>query len=255
MSSDPDFTPLAPAKPAAAIAADIMTPEERAADIAKWKRLDAERANKRSARHVGTEWEDVLKIARESLPEEAPPLPYDLTPEGQRMARFRQLCPVEFMQKVDRTKLKYPAAYDRATAWNGSFRGPVLFGEHGSRKTGAAWSVLGRLFVNDGREFAWWPVKKLVSDLEEYEQANMAEAFWRKYSRLDVLMVDDIDKINWSFPSQPSALFAFYDWIYRDHRPCITTTNKDRAWWTERMGDAFARRLFEDAHFEVKFNP
>lgn len=33
----------------------------------------------------------------------------------------------------------------------------------------------------------------------------------------------------------------------------ITTTNKDRAWWSEKMGEAFARRLFEGAHFEVVF--
>jgi hypothetical protein len=33
----------------------------------------------------------------------------------------------------------------------------------------------------------------------------------------------------------------------------ITTTNKDRQWWADKMGDAFARRLFDDAHFAVQF--
>lgn len=230
-----------------------MTPEERAADLARWNQQQQHKANQRSARRGGMEWEDVLKIAKESLPETAPPLPYDLTPEGQRMARFRQLCPPEYMQKVDRAKLQDPEAYDKATAWDGSFRGPLLCGKHGTRKTGAAWSCLGRLFVKGGHEFAWWPVKKLVADIEEYEAANCAEAFWRRFSRIPVLMVDDLDKINWSFDSQKAALFSFYDWLYRDHRPCLTTTNNNRAWWTERMGEAFARRLFEGAHHPIEF--
>jgi hypothetical protein len=28
---------------------------------------------------------------------------------------------------------------------------------------------------------------------------------------------------------------------------------KSRDWWGEKMGDAFARRLFDDAHFAVNF--
>lgn len=231
-----------------------MTPEERAADIARWSREQDRKASQRTARRSdGIDTTDLLKILRENLPETPPPLPYEMTPEGQRLARFRQLCPAEYMQKVDRSKLLAPAAFDQACAWDGRFPGPLLTGKTGARKTGAAWSLLGRLFVKEGVEFAWWPVKKLVTDIEEYENANMAEAFWRRFSRMGVLMVDDLDKINWSFDSHKTALFSFYDWIYRDHRPCITTTNKDRAWWTERMGDAFARRLFEDAQFEIRF--
>lgn len=248
MSTNPDTNP--PSR------TPEMTPEERAADIAQWSKRQAERANVRSARRGdGIDTDELLRIARENLPDVAPPLPYEYTDEGKRMARFRQICPVEFMQKVNRGMLKNPEAFDRAAAWDGSFRGPLLCGPTGTRKSGAAWSCLGRLFVQGGQEFAWWPVKKLMADIEEYEEQNMAEAFWRKYSRIPLLMVDDVDKINWSFPSQPAALFAFYDWIYRDHRPCVTTTNKDRAWWAERMGDAFARRLFDDAHNEVNFNP
>lgn len=251
LNEDIDFTP----KPRLALEprpAMDLSPETKA-DITRWNKRQAELADKRSAALPKMDTDEMLRIARENLPETAPPLPLEYTPEGQRLARFKQMCPVEFQQVVNRSRLANVAAYDRVTSWDGSFRGPVLSGKTGTRKTGAAWDCLSRLYVHCGMDFAWWPVKKLVTDLEEYEAANMAEAFWRKYSRMGVLMVDDLDKINWSFESQKSALFAFYDWIYRDHRPCITTTNKDRAWWTERMGEAFARRLFEDAHFTIQF--
>ncbi len=68
-----------------------------------------------------------------------------------------------------------------------------------------------------------------------------------------MLFVDDIDKINWQFESQVALLWSFYDWIYRTKKPCITTTNQSREWWTEKMGAAFARRLFDDAQRPVRF--
>ena len=86
-----------------------------------------------------------------------------------------------------------------------------------------------------------------------YESKDLADEFWKFYGNFNVLFVDDADKFNTQFDSEGAAIFAFYDWIYREHRPCITTTNKDREWWSNLIGEAHTRRLFDDAHFEVRF--
>lgn len=226
------------------------------ADIDRWTAEQARKADTRSAkRGGGMEWEDVLKIAHAMLPEEAPPLPYALTPEGQRMADFRKTCPAEFCQHPDKARLPDATAFFAVSQWQGAFPGPLAVGATQMAKTRAAWSALGALYVRGGKSFAWFPVKRLLTEFIKYESKDLADEFYRQYSRFDVLFVDDIDKVNWSFESETSALFQFYDWIYRNHRPCITTTNNTEAWWKKKMGDAFTRRLFQDAHFAVTFNP
>jgi DNA replication protein DnaC len=226
-----------------------LSPEE----FKIWQEKDERRLNTRSAKHIGTEWEDVLKIAQENLPESAPPLPYELTPEGQRLAGFRKVCPEEFMARIRPEDLKNAPAFNSLKAWNGAFRGPIAHGATGTGKTRASWSILGELHVKQGLSLAWFPVKRLITEFLRYEQKDLADEFWKMYGRFDLLFVDDADKINWSFDSEQQALFQFYDWIYRAHRPCVTTTNCDEKWWTKKMGDAFTRRLFHEAHYPVNF--
>ena len=173
--------------------------------------------------------------------------------EETRMADFKRVCDEKFCQKIDRALLACPESFDRVAQWHGKFPGPCATGTTGAAKTRAAWSALGRLYVREKRSFAWFPARRLVGEMERYEKIGVTDEFFRQYDHFRVLFVDDIDKINWQFESQQAALFAFYDWIYRHQKPCITTTNNSRAWWAERMGDAFARRLFDDAHFTVEF--
>ena len=171
----------------------------------------------------------------------------------ERLARFRRVCPPEFMQKIDRTQLANAEAFDAVAQWDGCFPGPLACGKTNTAKTRAAWSALGRLNVGASRSFAWFPVKRLITEFVRYESKDLADEFWRYYRSYHILLVDDVDKINWQFESECAALFQFYDWVYREQRAVITTTNKDRAWWSEKMGDAFARRLFDDAHRTVTF--
>lgn len=173
--------------------------------------------------------------------------------KAERLARFRRVCPEEFRQKINPKLLINRAAFERVAAWDGKFPGPIATGPTGTAKTRAAWSALGRLCVGEQRNFVWFPVKRLITEFIRYESKDLADEFWRNNRGYHALFVDDIDKINAQFESELAALFQFYDWVYREHRPCITTTNKDRSWWANLMGDAFARRLFDDAHTAVKF--
>jgi hypothetical protein len=173
--------------------------------------------------------------------------------EQERYERFLIASPSEFHKPIDRSLLIAPAAFDTVANWDGRFPGPCAFGATGTSKTRAAWSALGRLWVRRERSFAWFPARHLVISIAKSESKGEAEKVFGENTRMNSIFVDDIDKINWSYDSHMSALFSFYDWIYRENKPCITTTNKDPAWWAERMGDAFARRLFEGAHFAVRF--
>ena len=193
-----------------------------------------------------------FRAACADLPETVE-LPYALTPEGERMAAFKRICPQEFARKIDRDLLSNAAAFDLVALWSGEYPGPCAIGRTDTAKSRAAWSALGRLYVRHAKAFAWFPVRRLATELERYEKHGCADEFFRAYSHYRVLFVDDVDKINWQFDSHKEQLFAFYDWVYRANKPCISTTNKDRAWWAKQMGDAFARRLFDDDHFEVKF--
>lgn len=228
-------------------------------DLAQYLAREEHRASQSSAKPAnGLEWSEVLaQIA--TLP--------DVTPEqraennkriaeserANRLANFRRVCPPEFCCKIERDELKQPEQFDRVAQWDGSFPGPLAFGKTGGAKTRAAWSALCRLYVNGNRSFAWFPVKRLITELSRYEAKDCADEFWRMNRGFNALLVDDLDKINWQFESEGAMLFQFYDWAYRERRPVITTTNKDRAWWSAKMGDAFARRLFDEAHFAVEF--
>lgn len=183
-------------------------------------------------------------------------IPFERTAAGERKARFDKVLTGiadEFLKPLDRRLLRNPTSFDRVAQWNGKFPGPIATGMTGTRKTGAGFAAMERLFVYENRPFTWFPVKRLISEFTRYEKKELTDEFYRSLLHYPVLLVDDVDKINWQFESEVSILFQFYDWVYRARRPVITTTNQNRAWWTERTGPAFVRRIFDEAHFEVKF--
>lgn len=230
-----------------------------AAAFNRWQDAVAHRLGKSSARRSdGIEFSELVsrlkslppETAEEKADREIRTNEYEM---ANRLAGYRRVCPPEFMQQIDHAKLANPAAYGHMAAWTGVFPGPLATGPTGTAKSRAAWSALGRLWVTKNRNFAWFPVKRLITEFTRYESKDLADEFWRNYRGYHALFVDDLDKINWQFESEGAALFQFYDWVYREHRPCITTTNKDREWWTDKMGEAFARRLFDEAHQVVQF--
>lgn len=229
-------------------------------EYARWQREHERRAGQRSAKQTpeGMEWKQVLEAIASAPPE----TPDEIAARekrlqeferNERLACFRKICPPEFQAKIDRDQLASQPAFDAVCAWTGTFPGILCHGPTGTAKTRACWSTIGRLMVNEARSLAWFPVKRLITEFARYESKDLADEFWRFYRGFNLLFVDDLDKINWQFESESSALFQFYDWIYRERRPCLTTTNHTRQWWSDKMGDAFARRLFDEAHAPVEF--
>ena len=199
-------------------------------------------------------WREQFLVACASLPDTPPPPSPAALAEANRLAAFRSVCDPEFLKRIDRAELPDPAAFDRVAQWPGTYPGRLATGTTNTAKTRAAWSCLGRLYVRENRPFKWYPVRTLMKALDDEENAGYGADFFRHLGHFPILFVDDIDKINWQFDSTKQQLFAFFDWVYRTRKPCLTTTNKDRAWWANMMGDAFARRLFDDAHETVEFS-
>jgi len=198
------------------------------------------------------DWREAFLAACAALPETMPH-PAQPTPEATRLEAFKRTCDAEFLQRIDRTRLPNPTAFDAVALWDGKFPGRIATGPTATAKTRAAWSALGRLYVKENRKFKWYHVRNLTLALEAEEGQGYLADFFRHLDHYHVIMIDDVDKINWQFDSTKQQLFAFYDWVYRTKKPCLTTTNKNRAWWAKMMGDAFARRLFDDAHHSVEF--
>lgn len=171
---------------------------------------------------------------------------------GDRLARFRKACPPQFMAKIEPHRLSNPSQFATVAAWKGTFPGFCCLGPTGGGKTRAVWSALGRLCVEEGRTFTWFTAKRLSEVYFEYHMDGEPERFWIDQSRFEILFLDDIDKIEQNSRND-TLLWEFADWIYRDKRPCISTTNQDRDWWTRRMGESFIRRFMDEAQVEVKF--
>ena len=226
-------------------------PASLAADFDRWKARRNDRTDEKTPASSLGEIIAQFKSACESLPESVA-LPYEDTDEGKRLARFRVCCPPEFFHKVNPSLLSNRRAFEAVAGWNGHFRGICATGQTGAGKTRAAWSALGRLWVKENVGFSWWPVRKLILDIGESN--GDLDGLMYRHAASRVFMVDDIDKLNLQFESNGEALFAFYDYVYRKNVPCITTTNQPRTWWSKKMGEAFARRLFDDAHDTVDFS-
>ncbi len=219
------------------------------ADFDRWK----VRKNKPEGKEAPQTFESLkndLKAVFAYLPETVE-IPFSHTPEGERYATFSKAVPPEYAPAIDRKLLRDPIGFDRVASWDGSFPGPCANGPTSTAKTRAAWACLRRLWVQKGIGFTWRPARKLITAIEEMD--GSVEGLLYRNQASKIWFIDDADKLNWQFQSHPEALFAFYDTIYRQNIPCITTTNKDRNWWVDKMGEAFARRLFDEAHFPVDF--
>lgn len=198
------------------------------------------------------DWRTEFLAACQHLPDAVAKTPEQIA-EDSRLAEFRRVCDVRFIERIDRARLLCPDAFDRVSSWDGGFPGPCAHGLTGAGKSRSAWVSLGRLYVRRNRAFAWFPARRLIAEMERYEKSGSPDEFFRLYDHFRALFVDDLDKINWQFDSSKELLFAFVDWVYRKQKPCIVTTNQGRAWWAAKMGDAFARRLFDDAFQSVEF--
>ncbi len=216
---------------------------------------------------TGADFLDVLR--REwGLPPRDPaaPAPRALTEEEhaeqtrrivreQRMAAFRQFCPEEFRQKIDRALIPNLAAWDDADTWAGGFPGVWLWShETGEAKTRMLWRKFGQLHAEQGRTVMRVTGVNLAEEYHDCYQRSTTAQFYRHLCGGGVVMLDDLDKMplpqgEQGFGERDNAmrnarmLRELFDTFYEEHTPVLVTANEPIAWFGKIIGPSGERRM------------
>jgi hypothetical protein len=183
----------------------------------------------------------------------------------ERWLKFYEIsCPEEFKQAISRQLLRSPKAFDALAAWDGSFPGYCCTGGTNCGKTRAVWNSIRSLVETNAKGFVSYTARGLVEEYLKFHMDGTPKDFWRELgwrgydsfekrnSAPNLIFVDDLDKVDMN-DRNCGVLFELFDRVYRDHVPCVSTTNQSRAWWIGKMGEAFVRRFMDDAQRELKF--
>ena len=192
-------------------------------------------------------------------PPTAPATPIDTAAyiRERRLERFKEICPPEFLQAIDRTKIANVAAWDEADAWPGTHPGIWLWSnDTGEAKTRMLWRKFGQLHVDHGKSVMRTTGLHLAEDYRDCIHRAATTAFYGRFGRIDVVMLDDLDKIplpqmGQGFRASEEAdrngrmLRELFDGFYEDHTPVLVTANEPIAWFGARLGPSGERRMRE----------
>jgi hypothetical protein len=197
------------------------------------------------------------------LPPEGTPVrpaePFDAAAyvRQQRLARFKEHCPVEFQQKIDLAKVENLVAWNEADAWQGSHPGLWLWSYGtGKAKSRMLWRKFGHLHVRQAKTVLRVTGFNLAEEYHDKLNSNRTFAFYQRLQAVDVVMLDDLDKMK--LPEETDGfhekevsarnarmLREVFDRFYEQHTPVLVTSNEPIAWFEERIGPSGGRRMRE----------
>lgn len=172
-----------------------------------------------------------------------------------RLNAFKSNCPPEFRKPIDRAKIPSLASWDAADAWNGTCPGLWLWShESGRAKTRMLWRQFGRMHVERGMSILKISGQSLGEEYFRYHMEGEPRAFYRWIMKYDVVMLDDLDKIDFEAGGKrtPRALRELFDGFYENHKPVLVTSNEPIDFFQSRIGLSGARRINEVCK-EIKF--
>lgn len=126
-------------------------------------------------------------------------------------------------------------------------KGLIMYGAVGSGKTRCGISVLRVIAENGGKAFYFLPMSNLIAKLIE------EKGYLETLLQYDIVMFDDIDKINTQSDYVKTQVFSVFDSMMREERVIIGTTNMQDKDFDEKLGSAVTSRLMERNIF-VKFD-
>lgn len=171
----------------------------------------------------------------------------------QRLDRFRELCPAEFRAAIDRAKVPNLAAWDDADRWDGTHPGIWLWShETGRAKSRMLWRQFGRLHVEHGKRILRITGQQLAEEYFAQHMAGEPREFYKWVSRHQVLMLDDLDKIDTAEMRTAKMLRELWDVIYAEHIAVLVTANEPPAHFEQKLGRSLGRRIAESVR-EIKF--
>ena len=127
--------------------------------------------------------------------------------------------------------------WERAKVWTPKSEAWWIYGDKGTGKTYLARCILNAAF-DLGYSVAELPTIEFshMADRKFYQWHDKLEA----YSRVKVLLIEDIDKAEWTSRGL-SALFGILDTRYNDHNRTLVTTNATVEYcvgvWRKACGD------------------
>jgi hypothetical protein len=173
----------------------------------------------------------------------------------QRREAFRRFCPEEFRQKIDRTKIPNVAAWDEADAWSGGCPGLWLWShETGEAKTRMLWRKFGQLHAEQGKTVLRVTGLNLAEEYHDCYKRNCTAQFYRHMCGVQVVMLDDLDKMPLQRRDQGYAerdnavqngrmLRELFDTFYEERTPVLVTANEPIAWFADILGPSTERRM------------
>lgn len=172
---------------------------------------------------------------------------------SQRLAAFKSNCPVEFRKPIDRALIPNLAAWDQADKWNGSHPGIWIWSlETGRAKSRMLWRQFGRLHVECGRSVLKITGQALAEEYFAYHMSGHPRAFYGWVMGYDVVMLDDLDKMDLDDKRAPRMCRELFDELYSHRRPALVTANEPIAHFQKRIGESTSRRMNEVCT-EIKF--
>lgn len=174
----------------------------------------------------------------------------------QRDQRFKDFCPKEFRQKIDPTKIKNPKAWKEADTWMGEYPGLWLWSrETGKGKSRMLWRKFGQLHVERGRSVIKITGMMLGEEYHDAYRAGRVREFYRTFTSMSCVMLDDLDKIQLGhdgFESLPRVLRELFDKFYEHRTTVLVTANEPISFFQEQLGESAARRMREVCR-EIEF--
>lgn len=173
----------------------------------------------------------------------------------QRLEWFRDRCPLEFQAPLCLEKMPAPRSVAmKALSWDVAFPGLWLWSTRsGQGKTRTMWALVKVARIEKGRQIYAYTGQQWADEFWRHHMDGTADELWGWLKRWDVLVLDDVDKINVSDVRQQRALRELFDLIYRERMPCLVTSNRPIAWLTEVLG-ASAERRVRDSFAEISFD-
>lgn len=165
---------------------------------------------------------------------------------AQRMDAFKASCPAEFRQKIDLALIPNSEAWKRADEWNGAHPGLWLWSHAtGRAKTRMLYRKFGWLHVDRGRSVLKITGQHLAEEYFGFHMAKHPRAFYGWILGYDVVMLDDLDKIDLTDYSgrAPRMLRELFDEFYSHRKPVLVTANEKIEHFQQRIGDSTARRM------------
>lgn len=163
---------------------------------------------------------------------------------SQRMMAFKASCPAEFRRAINRDLIPNLPAWDEADAWTGTHPGVWLWSAAtGRAKSRMLWRQFGRLHVEHGKAVLKISGQALAEEYFSFHMDGEPRSFYHWVMAYDIVMIDDIDKIDIADKRAPRMLRELFDQLYEHQKPVLCTANEPIEHFQKRIGDSTARRM------------